>query len=502
VIDARGGEPLQLTRGQSPKSSPAWFPDGSAIAFVSERGAEPVVWKISRFGGSATALVARARDPAISPEGTRVAFARAVDDSWMRVFVARIGDPGEARQLSFDEHGRWHHRHPAWSPDGRSLCYADERDLWLVDVEDGAPRPLLVDDATDMHPTWSPDGDRVYFSSMREGTLALWRIDHRGGEPERVTFGTGREQHPSLSADGKTLVYATYDEAMHVEIVDRESGASSAIRESVAVFCPVFTPGADALIYLASREGGGEMWRQPLEGHRPSGEAERLTDMERTCANPSVSPDGNWIAFHAVGEGQRDIWVVAARGGLPRRVTEHPGVDVMPRFSPVGDLLSFISDRGGSDQVWMMPIEAGKPTGEPWQVTSGEHSAHHQAWSPDGRRLAYLVSKDTRELWLTAVSNPKSARRVNVDVDVLDVRWDPASADLLVLARWRGEAASLRTVSPEDGSARPLSGNQAEIATGDSVGWFDVSRDGAMFAFMVEEGRGDVWLLAADRETF
>jgi Tol biopolymer transport system component/tRNA A-37 threonylcarbamoyl transferase component Bud32 len=503
VIDARGGKPLQITHGKGSKSSPAWFPDGSAIAFVMERGDDPDVWKVSRFGGSATALFDDAQDPALSPNGTRIAFTRAVDGSWSRVFVAQLGHDSEARQLSFDRHGRWHHHDPTFSPDGRSLCYSDERDLWVVDVEGGEPRPLVLDDATDMHPAWSPSGSFVYFSSMREGTLALWRIRRRGGPPERVTLGTGREQHPSLSADGKALAYATHDESFRIEIVDRRSGARSVIQESVAVFCPVFTPGADALVYVASRNtGGSEIRLQPLEGHRPVGRAERLTQMRETCANPSVSPDGAWVAFHAVVEGQRDIWIVPRQGGLARRITQHPGVDVMPRFSPEGEMLSFVSDRGGSEQVWVVPVDAGTPAGEPRQVTFGEHPAHHQTWSPDGRQMAHLVYKEAGELWLRDVSDGAEGRRLDVAADVLDVRWDPASGDLFALARWESEAPSLRAVSLDDGSIRPISRSQSVVPSGASVSWFDVSDDGSLFAFMVQERRGDVWLLSAERGAF
>ena len=77
LVDARGGTPIRLTQGPAADHSPAWFPDGSAIAFVSDRGGSPGVWKVPRLGGQEPIpIVASARAPAISPDGTRIAFTR------------------------------------------------------------------------------------------------------------------------------------------------------------------------------------------------------------------------------------------------------------------------------------------------------------------------------------------------------------------------------------------------------------------------------------------
>src|SRR5437016_1200885 len=62
---------------------------------------------------------------------------------------------------------------------------------------------------------------------------------------------------------------------------------------------------------------------------RSGGSARRLTSFQGTTENPKFSPDGKQIAFSAQYGGNVDVYVVAAEGGEPRRLTWHPGADVV-----------------------------------------------------------------------------------------------------------------------------------------------------------------------------
>jgi hypothetical protein len=85
-------------------------------------------------------------------------------------------------------------------------------------------------------------------------------------------------------------------------------------------------------------------------------------------------------------EGQFEIYVVAADGGTPRRITFHPAVDMIASWSHDGLWIYFASDRSGQYQIWKAPKEGGEPV----QVTrSGGHMAFE---SPDGKYLYYNKS--------------------------------------------------------------------------------------------------------------
>jgi len=109
----------------------------------------------------------------------------------------------------------------------------------------------------------------------------------------------------------------------------------------------------------------------------------------KLVSDPQVSPDGRLIAFTVTqadlgrNEIGSDLWLVAAAGGTPRRLTSGSGVDHSPRWSPDGKTLAFISDRGGVENLHIISIAGG----EAHQLTSSETDVDHPLWSRDGRFL-------------------------------------------------------------------------------------------------------------------
>ncbi|OYV97502.1 MAG: hypothetical protein B7X11_06390, partial [Acidobacteria bacterium 37-65-4] len=181
VTDVRGGTSLRLTSRPAKDRLPAWFPDGTSLAFASDEGGTTSIWTIPRFGGSPMLLIPNASDPAISPDGKQVSFSRPGPGGYTRIWVAPLSDVGLARVLTGDKDGLWKHACSAWSPDGKTLCYQAQRGLWLVPAGGGVCQPFTRDDQADEDPAWSPDGRHIYFSSFRDGTLAIWRKTPNGG---------------------------------------------------------------------------------------------------------------------------------------------------------------------------------------------------------------------------------------------------------------------------------------------------------------------------------
>ena len=269
VVDAGGGAPLRLTDDAASDRFPAWFPDGGSLAFVSDRLGPDAIWKVPRLGGSAVLLVPDAEDPAVSPDGKRIAFARRGPSGRLRITVAELADVSRATVLTGDVDGVWEHRHPAWSPDGTTLCYADLRDLWLVSARGGRPKRLTADQSKDDNPAWSADGRHVYFSSRREGTLALWRISASGGTPLRMTFGTGPEGEPRLSRDGARLAYSTRTIRTDIVLLDLRSQERHEVPGLVEVSTPAIAPDGRHVVFSSDRHGSMDLWAQPLSGSRP-----------------------------------------------------------------------------------------------------------------------------------------------------------------------------------------------------------------------------------------
>ena len=500
IIDAGGGEPLRLTTDPATDDQPAWFPDGSALAFVSDRGGRRGVWKVPRLGGTPSLLVTEARDPAISPDGTRIAFVRSNAAGDSRIFVAPLNDPGTARMITADGEGLWDHVQPAWSRDGALICYAAQRDLWVVPAAGGHARGLTTDGEYHREPVWSPDGRFVYFSSAREGSFALWRVAAGGGRPVRITPGSGPERHPSLSFDGARLAYSTLLENTNVVVRDLVTGAEREVGGLRDEDQPVLSPDRRAVAFISDRRGGRiDLWLQPLTaGGEPEGSPQRLTDQPGSPAQPSFSPDGRWIAYQHAQEAQRDVWIAAAAGGAPVRLTDDPAADIQPDWSPDGRAVVFVSERSGAPQLWVVPVAEGRAAGRPRQVTTRPMNYQAPAWSPDGARIAFIGwERGEGDIWTIAASGGQPVR-VTTGANARRVAWKRESGSLLISGFWGERRIGVREVSAT-GAAKGASEPLAWLGHDELLADFDVSRDGRLLVFGRQDRRGDVWVVEAQQ---
>jgi TolB protein len=161
--------------------------------------------------GSAEALELFAgRDPAWSPAGDRLAYARSVDGV-SQVFIAHVADWKSGAVTAEAVYAG----QPAWSPDGKRLAYVAERegnlDIWIADIPGAAPLRLTDDAATDWAPAWSPDGSRLAFVSDRTGHYQVYlSLAEGGAAAQQVTdFPLGAES-PAWSPEGYWLAVVAY----------------------------------------------------------------------------------------------------------------------------------------------------------------------------------------------------------------------------------------------------------------------------------------------------
>jgi Tol biopolymer transport system component len=499
VVDVRGSEPLRLTHDAARERQPAWFPDGSALVYVSNRGGEADVWKIPRFGGKPTLVMTNGEDPAISPDGRRVAFSRGGEQRGSRIFVANIEEPADARALTTDQDGVFNHQQPAWSPDGTTICYAAGRDLWVVPAKGGQARRLTTAGEYDREPRWSPDGRYVYFSSFRDGSFALWRVASHGGRPTRLTSGNGPERFPSVSRDGSRLAYATYSDNTDLIVRDLVSGSEQQFGGLRDEDEPVLSPDGRAVVYFSDRQAGHlDLWYQRLsETGTPEGAPLQLTDQHGGTAQPSYSPDGRWVAYHRVVDGQRDIWIVPVPAGSPVQFTTDPALDMHPDWSPDGKEIVFVSTRSGRQNLWVAPVAEGKPAGPARQLTDGPRSEEAPAWSPDGTTIAFIVRNDRggSEVWTVGATGGE-ARSLTTGARAERVAWDPTSGQLLVSGFWADDQVSIRRIDATVPGSRP-SEPLAWVSAIPTLSDFSISHDGRWLAFARPNPRGDIWVLDA-----
>jgi tricorn protease len=136
---------------------------------------------------------------------------------------------------------------------------------------------------------------------------------------------------------------------------------------------------------------GGYLWSVAREG----GDARQLTTGGHE-SGPVFSPDGKWIAFTGEYDGNIDVFVMAAEGGEPRRLTWHPGADIAIGWTPDGKKVLFRSAReayADLDRLYTVPAEGGVPEVLPmWRAEAGWYS-------PDASRIAYVPNQKWQTAW-------------------------------------------------------------------------------------------------------
>jgi WD40-like Beta Propeller Repeat len=157
---------------------------------------------------------ARARDPAISPDGRTIAFSQnGGSASWIAVMANQPGATPRPlwKGARFDQGYA-----PAWSPDGSRVAFTawrtgGLRDVVIIDVASGATTDVTHDRAIDGDPAWSPDGRWLYFTSDRTGITNVYAAELATGALWQVTNVIGGAFEPSVSVDGKRLADHGFD---------------------------------------------------------------------------------------------------------------------------------------------------------------------------------------------------------------------------------------------------------------------------------------------------
>ncbi len=136
----------------------------------------------------------------------------------------------------------------------------------------------------------------------------------------------------------------------------------------------------------------GDLWVANQDGTN----VRRLTTSQGV-SNPAFSPDGKLLAFSAAYEGNVDVYVVPVEGGVPTRLTWHPGRDVVQGFTPDGGSVLYTSGRASFTaaytRLYTVPVKGGVDT--PLDIPN----AYRAAYSPDASRLAYNPLPEAFTQW-------------------------------------------------------------------------------------------------------
>jgi Tol biopolymer transport system component len=205
VMNADGSGQTRLTTTAADEGYPAWSPDGRTIAFDSDRDGNFEIYAMNPDGTSVRRLTnhpARDVSASWSPDATKIAF-MSDRDGGFEVYVMNADGSGADRRSSTGT--SWF---PMWSPDGSRLAFHVGRDVHVAASDGSNLRRLTVDPANGMYPSWSPDGERIAFMSWRNGRTELFVMKADGSDQTKLlAMDSGDAIDPRWSPDGSRIVF-------------------------------------------------------------------------------------------------------------------------------------------------------------------------------------------------------------------------------------------------------------------------------------------------------
>ena len=361
----------RLTSDTRLATDPAVSPDGSLLAYASDRGGEGNldIWVQQLSGGAAIRLTrhdAEDHEPAFSPDGTRIVFRSERDGGGIYV-VSALG--GQEKIIAPEG------RRPRFSPKGDAIVYwtgwavgnlrgdttAGTSGMYVVPATGGQPRPLRPEFATARFPVWAPDGEKILFLGVRDAalnteTLFDWWITPLG-EGEPVASGI----LPAVQSHGLSAV--TVPDA--------------------------WVPG-DRVLFSDRRGGSMNIWQINVSSDgRVASAPQQLTFGTGTETQPALAPGGRLIFSSHLSK--IEIWSLPiaanegkALGGL-QRLTETASQHLQPRLAANGKTLVYASLESGKGDLWLTDLETGKQTA----LTSSPSNEQQPVLSAEGSRVAY-----------------------------------------------------------------------------------------------------------------
>jgi len=265
----------------------------------------------------------------------------------------------------------------------------------------------------------SPDGQRVAFSWNLDGRWEIYEIflprepdpsKKPGSKPRLVSCGPGGKFHPRYSPDGSHLAYVVdFDgsENLHILLHDFATARQSDLMPDVtgalqASFA--WSPDSKQIAFISDRSGQFNVYGMCLA----DGETRQVLDAGYPAWKISWSPDGCWLAVTVEASGiDYGTYVAPAQGGPAQRIVDRTGpIDAgQASWSPDSRYLAFSSDTHGYNDIGIFEIGTHRVT---W-FTKGEGEKQFPAWSPDGRKLAYVFNLGTVS-WLAVQKPGRSAQ--------------------------------------------------------------------------------------------
>lgn len=419
---------------------------------LGERSGVPAVTMLSPEGANHQSM-------SYSPDGTRLAY-WASGTGGFRLTVASADLRGPVTLDSGIITNT-----PLWSPDGSAVAYpaGTDIDVWLAEVDGGAPRRLTQSRGVEIPLQWHPHGDRLaYLATGQGGSVGVSVIGLSTGT-ETPMLAEPRPAVGLWSPDGSMIVYNVIDAGTYTVWLADSTGAvgSQLTTEGFEeIEEQPWSPDGSEILVVSRRTGTADIWAIPVNGDPPR----QLTRDVRDDFHARWSPDGEWVLFRSERGRQTDLWVVPASGGTPRRVTDDVAEESGAQWVPGGTEIAFTTgvtvrglwthrlsdgserritpdsirvggyavspdrtevvyqvDRGGGvSDLHVVPAAGGPPR----VLVAGSSQNTAPRWSPDGSAVLFISNRaGNTDVWVVDAAGGEPRRLTEWQTDEMDAAW-------------------------------------------------------------------------------
>ncbi|MCM1355668.1 MAG: S41 family peptidase [Staphylococcus sp.] len=482
TVPTNGGTARQLTTlPNSLESEPVWSPDGSKIAFASDREGTNDIFIMDAKGGEATRLTfnsASELPQAFSPDGKYVLYSAAIQDapsallfpaSWQTELYAVPVGGGRPRQLLSTPADNL-----SFLPDGKSFVYVNRkggedqwrkhhtssvtRDIWKYDAATKKHTNITAHAGEDRSPVLTPDGKTLYFLSERDGgSFNVYSLQM--SDPAKINPLTDFTTHPVrfLSRSNNGTLAFTYDG----EIYTMRDGAKP----------------SKVSIDIVSDQPDPTYVRTFTSGSRGA----------------VPSPDGKQVAF--VNRG--DVFVTSVEYPTTRQITTTPGGESSVAWGNDNRTLYYASDRDGHFNIYRATIARKEDPNfanatlineEPVFKDNDGIDRQNPTLSPDGKKLGFVIGR--RNIAVLDLASGKVTQLTHDNVwnsrsNPVQFTWSPDSKwiaaqvdmhrrspyyDIALINVANGELTNITNTSYFDESPRWVMGGDAILFISDRYG--------------------------------
>ena len=347
-------------------------------------------------------------------------------------------------------------RHPAISPDGTTIAFTYKGDIYRVSAQGGEARQLTTNAAHDTHPIWSPDGKKIAFASNREGSLDIFVIDATGGTPTRLTTNSGNEtpitftdnEHVLFSADimptAQSNIFAESDFPQIYEVSTkggRPKLYSTLTMEDISI-------NAKGQLLYHDKKGYEDTWRKhhtsPITRDiwlKSDNKYQRITSFKGEDRNPVWAADQQSFYYLSEQDGTFNIYHRNIASGKDTQITHLKNNPARFLSSSSNGLLCYGYDgeiytvREGSTPQ-KVNISITTDNGTPALVRSiRSQGATEIALSPDAKEVAFVMHGD---VYVTSTQYKTTKRITDTPQQERNVSFAPDGRSLVYASERNG----------------------------------------------------------------